>query len=130
MQFLDEWGYQKLCNLLTDGPTLLLVEATQVLLHRLGAWPDLQRVLNDFSRNVWHVQGSPRKDVSIGVEEIGERAFLFGGKHGADAHHFALKATEVYEDLLAPSTGLKDPTDRLGSGASLMTSSLMAASSL
>ena len=29
---------------------------------------------------------------------------------------------------LAPSTGSKDPADRLGSGASSMTSSLMAAS--
>ena len=31
---------------------------------------------------------------------------------------------------LAPYTGSKDPIDRLGSGASSMTSSLMAASSL
>lgn len=31
---------------------------------------------------------------------------------------------------LAPSTGLKDPADRLGLGASSMTSSLMVASSL
>ena len=55
MQFLDEWGYQKLCNLLTDGPTLLLVEATQALLHRRGAWPDLQGMLGDFSRNARYV---------------------------------------------------------------------------
>ena len=75
-------------------------------------------MLDDFTRNAWHVQGFPHKDVSTGAEEADERAFLFGGKHGANAHHFAL------------STGSKDPADRLGSGASLTASSLMVASSL
>ena len=92
IHLLDESGRQKLRNFLTDGPVFLLVEATQALLHRLGARPDLQGVLDDFSQNAWHVRGSPRKDVSIDTEEVDERTFLFGGKHGADAHHFALKA--------------------------------------
>ena len=61
-----------------------------MLFHRLGACPNLQGVLDNFSRNAWHVRGSPRKDVSVGIEEVDERAFLFGGKHGANAHHFAL----------------------------------------
>ena len=64
------------------------------------------------------------------MEEVGERAFLFGGKRGADAHHFALGAAGVYEDLLGALYRLKDPADRLGLAASLATSFLMAASSL
>ena len=98
--FLDESGRQKFCYLFADGPTFPLVEATQVLFHRFGAWADLQGVLGDFSRNAQHVRGIPREDVSVGAEEADERAFLFGGKHGANAHHFALGAAEVYEDLL------------------------------
>ena len=53
--FLDEPSRQKLHNLLTDGPALPLIKATQALLHRLGAWLDLQGILGDFSRNAWHV---------------------------------------------------------------------------
>ena len=114
--FLDEPGRQKLRNLLTDGPTLLLVEAAQTLLYRLGARPDLQGVLGDFSQNVWPVQGSPRKNVSIGAEQVDERAFLFRGKHGANVHHFALGATRVYEDLLGALHRLERPGRPLGVG--------------
>ena len=64
----------------------------------------------DFSQNAWHVQGFPRKDVSVGTEEVDDRAFLFGGKHGADAHHFGLRAIGVYEDLLGALHGLKRPS--------------------
>ena len=87
-------------------------------------------MLDDFSQNARHVRGSPRKDVSVGVEEVNEREFLFRGKRGANAHHFAFGAAGVYEDLLSALYRLKRPIDRLESGASLMTSSLMAASSL
>ena len=73
-------------------------------------------MLGDFSRNVWHVRGFPRKDVSVGAEEVDERAFLFGGKHGANAHHFALGATRVYEDLLGALHWLKRPGRPLGVG--------------
>ena len=67
-------------------------------------------MLNDFSWNAWHVRGSARKDVSISVEEVDERTFLFGGKRDAGAHHFALGATGVYEDLLGALHGLKRPS--------------------
>ena len=99
MHFLDESSHQKLRDLLTDGPTLPLIEATWALLHRLGAWADLQGMLSDFPWNARHISGFPCKDVSIGMEEVDERAFLFKGKRGANAHHFALRATGVYEDL-------------------------------
>ena len=64
-------------------------------------------MLSDFPRNAWHVQGFPCKDVSIGAEEADKRAFLFGGKCGANAHHFALGAAGVYEDLLGALHWLK-----------------------
>ena len=98
--FLDESGRQKLCDLLADGPAFPLVKVMQAMFHGLGAWADLQGVLGDFSRNAQHVRGIPREDVSVGAEEVGKRAFLFGGKCGADAHHFALGAAGGYEDLL------------------------------
>ena len=61
---------------------------------------DFQGMLGDLPRNAWHIQGFPRKDVFVATEEVDERAFLFEGKCGANAHRFALGATGVYEDLL------------------------------
>ena len=112
--FPDETYRQQLRDLIADGPMFPLVEATQVLLHQLGAWPDLQGMLGDFSQNARHVRGFPRKDVSVGVEEANERAFLFGGKRGANAHRFALGATGVYENLLGALYRLERPSQSLG----------------
>ena len=47
---LDESGRQKLVHLLTDHPALELVEASQVLLHRLGVGLDVKGVLDDLPR--------------------------------------------------------------------------------
>ena len=68
---------------------------------------DLQGMLGDLPRNARHVRGFPRKDVSVGAEEVDERTFLFGGKRGANAHHFALGATWFYEHLLGTFYRLK-----------------------
>ena len=48
------------------------------------------------------------------MEEVNERAFLFGGKRGANAHHFALGDAGVYEDLLGALYRLKRPNQLLG----------------
>ena len=48
------------------------------------------------------------------MEEVDERAFLFGEKHGANAHHFALGATRVYEDLFGAFYRLKRHGQLLG----------------
>ena len=98
---------------------VLVVEATQALLHRLGFCPDLQGVLGDFSRNAWHVRWFPRKDISVGAEEVDERVFLFGEKCGAGVHRFALGATGVYEDHLDALRGLKGSGRPLGVGCLL-----------
>ena len=80
-----------------------------MLLLWLGAWVNLQGMLGDLPRNAWHIRGFPRKDVFVTVEEVDERAFLFGGKRGANAHHFALEATGVYEDVLGALYRFKRP---------------------
>ena len=116
VHFLDEPGRQKLCDLLTDGPAFPLVEAMQALFHWLGAWADLQGMLGDFPRNAWHVRGFPPKDVSVGAEEADERAFLFGGKRGTNAHRFSLSAPRVYEDFLRAFRWLEGPGRPLGVG--------------
>ena len=117
--FLDEPGHQKLRNLLADHPAFLRIKATQALLHRLGAWSDLQGVLSDFSRNAWHVRRFPRKDVSVGAEDADECAILFGGERGTNAYHFTLRAAGVYEDLLDALHGLKRSNRPLGVGCFL-----------
>ena len=71
-------------------------------------------MLGDFPRDAWHVQGFPREDISVGAEEVDERAILFGGKRGAVVHHFALGATMFYEDLLDALYGLKGSDRPLG----------------
>ena len=76
-------------------------------------------MLGDFPWNAWHVRGFPHEDVSVSMEEVAERAFLFGGKRGADAHHFVLKAARVYEDLLDALRGLKIYGRLLGVGCFL-----------
>ena len=50
------------------------------------------------------------------MKEVDERAFLFGGKHGANAHHLALRATRINEDLLGTLHRLKIPSQPLGVG--------------
>ena len=50
------------------------------------------------------------------MEEADELTFLFGGKHGANAHHFALGAAGVYEDLLGALYRFNRPGGPLGVG--------------
>ena len=48
------------------------------------------------------------------MEEVDERAFLFRGKRSANAHHLALGAAGVYEDLLSTLHWLERPSRPLG----------------
>ena len=61
---------------------------------------DFYGVLSDLPQNAWHIQGFPRKDIFVVVEEVDERAFLFGGERGTNAYYFTLRVAGVYEDLL------------------------------
>ena len=44
----------------------------------------------------YNLGGSATKDVFVVAEEADECAFLFGGKCGTNAYHFALGAPRVY----------------------------------
>jgi hypothetical protein len=107
IHLLDESSRKKLCNLLIDGLALLLVEAAQTLLYRLGAWLDPQGMFGDFPWNAWHIRGFPREDVTVRVEEVDERAFLFGRKVRANAQHLAIEADGIDGDILGVLCGLK-----------------------
>ena len=73
-------------------------------------------MLGDLPRHARHIRGFPRKDIFVIMEEVDKRAFLFGGKHGANEHHFALRATVIYEDLLGTLYRLERPDRLLGVG--------------
>jgi hypothetical protein len=84
INLLDEFGLQKLVDLLTDDLVLLLIEAAQALLHRLRAGSDLQGVLGDFPGYAQHIRGTPSEHVGIHTEKVDEHCFLFGIEGGAD----------------------------------------------
>ena len=71
-------------------------------------------MLDDFPQDAWHVQGFPHEDVPVGAEEADERAFLFGGKCGSNAHHFSLGAPRVYKDLIRTFYWLEGPSRPFG----------------
>jgi hypothetical protein len=85
MEYLfDEPCSHQLVDLLTYGPALLFVKATQGLLHGSGTSSDIQRVLGDIPRYARHVRGTPRKNFSVCTEKVDEHCFLFGVELGAD----------------------------------------------
>ena len=86
---LDESGRQQLVDLLPDGPSLLLVESAQALLHGLRAGSDVQGVLGDFLQYAGHVQGTPCKHIGVCTEKVDEDSFLFGVESRADPQRLA-----------------------------------------
>ena len=44
-------------------------------------------MLGDVSRYARHVRWLPCEDITIGVQEVDELAFLFGWELGPDSHH-------------------------------------------
>jgi hypothetical protein len=57
---------------------LVLGEAAESLLDGLGAWVQVEFMLNQLPRDSWHVNRLPYEDVPILLEEFDERQFLFG----------------------------------------------------
>jgi hypothetical protein len=85
MEYLfDEPCSHQLVDLLAYGSALFFVESAQRLLHGSGSSSDIQRVLGDIPRYARHVRGTPRKNLSVRAEKVGEHCFLFGVKLGAD----------------------------------------------
>ena len=54
------------------------------------------------------------QNVFVVAEKVDERAFLFRGKRGTNAHRFTLDAPRVYEDLLGALHWLEGPSRLLG----------------
>jgi hypothetical protein len=85
MEYLfDEPCSHQLVDLLAYGSALFFVESAQRLLHRSGSSSDIHRVLGDIPRYARHVQGTPRKNLSVRAEKVDEHCFLFGVELGAD----------------------------------------------
>ena len=97
---LDESSLQKLVHLLADCPSLDLIEAPQALLDRLGVRQDIKGVLSDLPRDARHVRGAPRKDVSVGAEEVDEHHFLFAAERGADLQRLSIGGLRVEGNVL------------------------------
>jgi hypothetical protein len=74
-------------------------------------------------------KGFHAKDIAVRVEEVDERAFLFGGKVRANAKHLAVGAGGIDEDLLGILRGSKEHISHLESGTPLTVTTLMVASS-
>ena len=73
-------------------------------------------MLGDLPQDAWHIRGFPHKDIFVIVEEVDERAFLFGGERGTNEHYFSLGAPEVYEDFFRALGRLERPGQLLGIG--------------
>jgi hypothetical protein len=97
--FYEPCGHQ-LVDLLAYGPTLLFVEAVQVLLHGSGPSSDTQRVLSAIPRYARHVRGTPRKNFGVCAEKVDEHCFLFGVELGADPDLLADVVAGVERDRL------------------------------
>ena len=106
---LDEFGRQKLVDLLTNDLAFLLVDATQPLFHWLGTGSNLQGVLGDFPRYAWHVRGTPCKHVGICTEKVDEHGFLFGVEVGADRSTLPSEPLGSSGIFFVPSIGSKVP---------------------
>jgi hypothetical protein len=69
------------------------------LLHKLGAFININSVLSQLSWDTWYVGWLPSEDIFIVPEKVGERKFLFCREVDTDSHHFGgITSTKV--DLL------------------------------
>jgi hypothetical protein len=69
------------------------------LLHRLGAFVNINFVLSQLSWDTWHVGRLPSEDIFVVPKKVGEREFLFCREVGTDGRHFGgITSTQV--DLL------------------------------
>ena len=71
-----------------DGLSSLLIKMAKKLFDLLKLWINIKSVLSEFPRYTWHVRRFPCKDVPIVMDELNERAVLFGIQVRADAELF------------------------------------------
>ena len=58
------------------------------MLHRLGAFVDIDSVLNQLSWDTWHVGQLPSEDIFVVPKKVGEREFLFCREMTTDGCRF------------------------------------------
>ena len=66
-------------------------------------------MLGDLPWDARHVRGTPRKDISIGVEKIDEHHFLFTVEDGTDLQRLVVGAAWVEGHLLDTLGGFEAP---------------------
>jgi hypothetical protein len=129
IHFLDESGHQKPCNLLTDGPTLLLNKVVQTLLHQLGVWPDLQG-MSATSLDMPGISKGFHAKMSLLAWKKSTSALCYLEESVVPIHILlSLELSGSMRITLTPSAGSKDSVLHLESGASSAVSSWMTASS-
>ena len=69
------------------------------MLHRLGAFIDINSVLSQLSWDPWHVGRLPNEDIFVVPKKVGECEFLFCREVGADGCCFGW-ITGAQVDLL------------------------------
>ena len=129
VHFFDEPGHQKLRNLLTDRPMFLLIEATQALLHQLGAWPDLQ-VISMTSLGMLGMSEGFHAKMSLLERRKSTNVLSYSEESVVPmCTIFPSVLPGSMRTSLEPSASSKDPINLLGSGTSSVSSFLMSTSS-
>ena len=83
--FNDKPSRQEPGYFLTNGFPPLLIKPPEELPGRLKFRINIESVLSEFSRYTRHVRRFPCKNVPILMDELDERAFLFGIQVGTDS---------------------------------------------
>jgi hypothetical protein len=105
---------QELGDLFVDGLALFFVEAVELLGEWSGRQLDVLGVLGDFYWDPQHVNGFPGKDVTVVLEEVDDRAFLFVGEHYPNANTLGC-VNVIDQDILHVLGGLEGVGASLGS---------------
>ena len=86
MKYLHDKPYgQQPSYLFTNILAPFFVEAAEKLSDRFKLRINVKCVLNEFPQYTWPVRRLPCKDVPVLMDELDERAFLFGIQVSADA---------------------------------------------
>jgi hypothetical protein len=82
-----------------DGFSLVGRETTQLMSDRPHLGIDLQFVLGQLSRDSWHIRRLPCEYVSVILQKLDERAFLFVIQAGADGGSLAFISEPEVDSL-------------------------------
>jgi hypothetical protein len=81
-------------------------------------------MLGDLPQDAWHIRGDPRKNVSVGAEEVDEHHYLFWVEGGTDPQRLALGGRRFEGNLLGLSSSL-EAAGVLGGGVEVFVDQLL-----